>query len=68
MTTKNMVKSAWAEDRGQFLYHLDPETRKVTRRLEKLQLKIINKQYSIVFNKTCLNNNLIYTLQKYIYI
>ena len=32
----------WVEDMGQFLYHLDPNTRKITRRLEKLQLKIIN--------------------------
>ena len=64
MMTENIVKSIWAEDMGQFLYHLDPNTRKITRRLEKLQLKIINKQRSIVFNKTCLNNNLLpkYTL------
>ena len=30
-----MVESIWAEDIGQFFYHLDPETRKI-RRLEKL--------------------------------
>ena len=42
MTTKSMVESTWAEDMGQFLYHLDLDTRKITRRLEKLQLKIIN--------------------------
>ena len=41
MMTKSMVESAWTEDMGQFLYHLDPDTRKI-RRLEKLQLKIIN--------------------------
>ena len=35
MTTKSMVESAWAEDMGQFLYHLDPNTRKITRSLEK---------------------------------
>ena len=40
--TKSMVESAWAEDMGQFLYHLDPNTRKITRKLEKLQMKIIN--------------------------
>ena len=41
---------------------LSPEsTRKITRRLEKLQLKMI--KCSIVFNKTCLNNNM---LPKYI--
>ena len=53
--TKSMVKSAWAEDMGQFLYHLDPNTRKITK-LEKITIKN-NKQCSIVFNKTCLNNN-----------
>ena len=37
MTTKNMVESAWAKDMGQFLYHLDTDTRKITRRLEKFQ-------------------------------
>ena len=58
ITTKSMVESAWAEDMGQFLYHLDPNTRKI-RSLEKIKLKIINEQCSIVFNKTCLN--------KYIY-
>ena len=61
-----MVESNWAEDMGQFLFHLDPHTRKITRSLEKMKLKTINKQCSIVFNKTCLNNNMLpkYTLFK----
>ena len=42
MTTKSMVESAWAGDMGQFLYHLDPDARKITRSLEKIELKIIN--------------------------
>ena len=25
MTTKSMVESAWADDMGQFLYHLDSD-------------------------------------------
>ena len=29
MTTKIMDESIWAEDMGQFLYHLDPDTRKI---------------------------------------
>ena len=69
MTTKSMVESAWAEDMGQFLYNLDPDTRENNK--ESWKNKIENyKQCSIVFNKTCLNNNLLpkYTLQKiYIY-
>ena len=62
MKTKSMVENAWAEDMGQFLYNLDSDTRKITRSLKKI--KLINKDCSIVFNKTCLNNNLLpkYTL------
>ena len=63
MTTKSMVESAWAENMGQFLYHRDPGIRK-----NKIKN---NKQCSIVFNKACLNNNLLpkYTLFNiYIYI
>ena len=42
MSTKSTVESAWAENMGQFIYHIDPDTRKITRRLEKVQLKMIN--------------------------
>ena len=42
MMTKSMVESAWGENKGQFLDHLDPDTRKITRILEKIKLKIIN--------------------------
>ena len=34
-----MVESAWGEDIEQSLYHLDPNTREITRRLEKIKLK-----------------------------
>ena len=37
-----MIESAWAEDMGQFLYHLALDVRKIIRRLEKLQLIMIN--------------------------
>ena len=64
MTTKSMVESAWAEEMRQFLYHLDPLTRKYEESLKNKSKD--NKQCSIVFNKTCLNNNLVpkYTLSK----
>ena len=44
MTNKSMVKSTWAEDMGQFLYHLDTHKIKIKikRGLEKIKLKIIN--------------------------
>ena len=44
MTIKSMIESAGAEDMGQFLYHLDPDTRKITRSLEKNKIKN-NKQF-----------------------
>ena len=50
MTTKSMVESTWVEDMGQFLYHLDPGTRKIARRLEKLQFKIMNSVPSFLIN------------------
>ena len=34
-----MVESAWTEDMGQFLHHLDPDIRKITRCLEKINFK-----------------------------
>ena len=39
MMTKSIVESAWAEDMGQLPYHLDPETRKIIRSLEKNKIK-----------------------------
>ena len=52
MTTKSMVESAWAEYMGQFLYYLDPNIGKISRSLKKIKLEIINKECSIVLNKT----------------
>ena len=34
---------SWAEDMGQFLYHLDPDKRKITKRLEKNFLKMFHR-------------------------
>ena len=42
MTTKSMLESTWVADTGQFLYHLDSDTRKITRSLEKIKPKVIN--------------------------
>ena len=54
MMTKSMVESTCAEDMGQFLYHLDPDTRKITRRLEKIKLKIINSVPSFLTKLACI--------------
>ena len=48
-----MVESAWANI-GFFLPHLDPEIRRIVRRLERLHLKIIKKRQSQGFNRTFL--------------
>ena len=37
-----MAESAWTEDMGQFFYHLDLDTRKVTSTLERIKFKIVN--------------------------
>ena len=53
-----MVERAWAS-MGHFLHHLDPNIRKITRRLDSLHLKILKKKQSAVFNRTCLDNDLL---------
>ena len=45
MTSESMVESTGIEELGQFLYHLDTDTRKMTRSLEKLPLKIVVFHY-----------------------
>ena len=42
-------ESAWANI-GFFLYQLDPNVRRLVRRLERLHLKILKKKESTVFN------------------
>ena len=49
--TSEMVESAWANI-GFFLYQLDPEVRRLVRRLECLHLKILKKKQSAVVNQT----------------
>ena len=40
---------------GHFLHHLNPDIRKMIRRLECLHLMILKRKYSPVFHRTCLN-------------
>ena len=49
-----MVESTQIEDMVYFPYYLDPDTRKITRILEKIKLETINKKCSIVFKKKLL--------------
>ena len=60
--TSEMVESAWASI-GYFLHQLDQDIR----RLEHLQLKILKKKESMVFNQTCLDNDLLPKYVIYIY-
>ena len=60
----------WAEDIGQFFNHLDPDTRKITRDLKNMKLKIINSAPSSLTKLAriitcCLN---IHSSKKKIYI
>ena len=51
------------------LLHLHPEyIKKQLRKIENLELKLANARVAIVFNKTCLNENLLPTFTNiYIY-
>ena len=48
-----MVEGALAS-MWHFLHNLDPDIRKITRRLEHLHLEILKRKHSMVFNQTCL--------------
>ena len=56
--TSEMLESAWANIRF-FRYQIDPELRRLVRRLERLHLMILKKKQSVVFNQICLDNNLL---------
>ena len=60
-----IVESAWA-NMGLFLHHLATEIRRIERRFECLHLKIIKKRQSVVFNRTCLDNNFLPKYTTYI--
>ena len=44
---------------GEMLFILPPETRKIVRLLEKCSFKLIKLKCGILFNHTCLNENLL---------
>ena len=67
MTTRSVIESTWAEDMGQFLYHLDSDTVKTTRTLEKMKLKIINEECSSYLTKLAWTHTHTY-IYIYIYI
>ena len=64
--TNEMVESGWASMKH-FLHHLDPDVRKITRRLELLHLE---RKRPAVFNRTSFDNDFLpkYTIYIYIYI
>ena len=57
-TIKDIVESDEL-NMGRFFHHLDLNIRKERRGLERLKMKIIRKIYPVVYNKACLNNNLL---------
>ena len=44
---------------GETLSQLEPETRKIVRRIEQNQKKITNAHYAVVFDKKCLEEGLL---------
>ena len=50
--TSKIIESSWA-NLGLFLYHLDPDIRRLVRRIGRLHLKILEKKKSAVFSQTC---------------
>ena len=60
MTNKSMVESPDTEVMEQFLYHINPDIRKITGGLEKVEKKIINSVPSSLI--TCFLN--IYSSKK----
>ena len=53
------LKIKWSKALGFFLCQLNPEVRRLVRRLECLHLKILKKKQSAVFKQTCLDNELL---------
>ena len=57
--TSKMVERVWANI-GYILYQIGLDSmRGLVRRLERLHLKFFKKKQSVVFNQTCLNNDLL---------
>ena len=50
MTTESIVKCAWAEYVGLFVYHQDPDSGKITKRFGKIKLEIINSVHHLLEN------------------
>ena len=48
---------------GELLFSIPAENRKLFRKLESIEKKIMNNEWSNIFNKTCLKNNM---LPKYV--
>ena len=46
---------------GELIYHQPNNIKKLLRKIENLEKKLVNARVAIVFNKTCLNENLLPT-------
>ena len=54
---------------GELIYHQPYNIKQLLRKIENLEKKLVNARVAIVFNKTCLNENLLPTFTyTYIYI
>ena len=55
MTTRETVESARDINMGDIINQLDPDSKKIARRLEKILIQKMKKEYSVLFNNTCLD-------------
>ena len=61
----DMIKSAKEQKLDQLLYQLDPDIKKISKKLEKKHNILIKKERYVVFNQICTNDIYIYI---YIYV
>ena len=72
MRKSQLVLFGWvvmAVSLGSLIFNLPPERRKSVRELEKVSVKLIKQKCSLLFNSTCLKEDILPTYSNiYIYI
>ena len=72
MSNPNLIETTGGSTKrttlGKTLIQFSPEIKSLVRKLEKTLIKCKRKTASVVFNKTCLKENMLPKYAKYIYI
>ena len=58
MMAHERVQNAW-DNFCKFLHLFQPETKTLTRKLERILIKLYRQNVSLLFNQTCLNERLL---------